>query len=398
MSQLVESEQTESANRPVASDRLKVLFVIGKLGEQGGAERFTLGLAANLPRGRVEPWVCVTRAATQGALDTLRTAGVPCVVLGRRTRWESHRMLGLLRLLHQQQFDVLHAHMFGSNLWGTVSGRLARVPVVLAHEHTWAYQGNRTRAWIDGNIIGTLATRFVAVSSADAKQMIEYEGVPADKVVVMPTAYVPRPAADGNIRAELGLDEDAPLIATAAVLRPQKAIEVLLDAFALVLQRAPAAHLVIAGDSVMRPDGTRDPLRQTLEARARELGMQAAVHFLGIRNDVDAILRAADVAALSSDFEGTPLFAFECMAHNAPLVATAVGGVPDVVEDGISGILVPRRDPGALADALSGLLADPVRRASLSAAAAESLRNFSIASRASQFADLYEELFSSARR
>jgi glycosyltransferase involved in cell wall biosynthesis len=398
MSQLVEADQTESANGPTASDRLKVLFLIGKLGEQGGAERFTLGLAANLPRDRIEPWVCVTRAATEGALSTLRTAGVPCVVLGRRTRWESHRMLGLMRLLRQQQFDVLHAHMFGSNLWGTVSGRLARVPVVLAHEHTWAYQGNRTRAWIDGNIIGRLATRFVAVSSADAKQMIEYEGVPAEKVVVMPTAYVPRPAGNGNIRAELGLEEDAPLVATAAVLRPQKAIDVLLDAFALVLQRAPAAHLVIAGDSVMRPNGTRDPLRQTLEDRARELGIQAAVHFLGIRDDVDAILRAADVAALSSDFEGTPLFAFECMAHKAPLVATAVGGVPDVLEDGVSGILVPRRDPGALADALSGLLADPVRSASLGAAATERLRNFTIASRASQFADLYEELFSSISR
>ena len=397
MTRLVENHDIDRVTGPEARARLRVLFLINKLGEQGGAERFTLGLAANLPRDRIEPWVCVTRAATDGALQTLRTAGVPCIVLGRHSRWESHRMLGLLRLLREQRFDVLHAHMFGSNLWGTASGRLLRVPVVLAHEHTWAFEGNPARAWVDGKVIGRLATRFIAVSSADAQQMVEYEGVPAPKVVVMPTAYVPRPAASGNIRRELGLDDAAPLVATAAVLRPQKAIDVLLDAFALVVERLPAAHLVIAGDSVMRKEGIRDPLRQTLEHRARELGLGASVHFLGVRNDVDAILKAADVAALSSDFEGTPLFVFECMAHDAPLVATAVGGVPDVVEDGVSGVLVPRRDPRALADAISRLLVDPARRASLSAAATKRLSNFTIGSLAVQFADLYENLVSTAR-
>ncbi|HET9117904.1 MAG TPA: glycosyltransferase, partial [Pseudonocardiaceae bacterium] len=350
-----------------------MLFLINWLGEQGGAERFTLGLAASLPRDRIEPWVCVTRWATDGALQTLREEGVPCVVLGRRTRWESHRMLGLLKLLRRERFDVLHSHMSGSNLWGTVIGRLAGVPVLVAHEHTWSYEGNPTRVWIDANVIGRLATKFVAVSSADARRMVQQEGVPAEKVMVMPTGYVPRNSANGDVRAELGIDAGVPLVATAAVLRPQKAIDVLLDAFAVVLERVPAASLVIAGDSVMRSDGTRDPLRQTLEAQARELGIDQSVHFLGIRNDVDAILEAADVAALSSDFEGSPLFVFECMAHDAPLVATAVGGVPDAIEDGVSGLLTPPRDPRALGDALSELLGDPARRAALSAAGRQRL-------------------------
>ena len=383
---------------PMAIARVRVLFLISKLGEQGGAERFTLGLAANVPRDRIEPWVCVTRSATEGALRTLREADVPCTVLGRRTRWESHRMLGLAGLLRREHFDVLHTHMFGSNLWGTVMGRLAGVPALVAHEHTWSYDGNPARVWADGNVIGRLATRFVAVSSADAQRMVEQEGVPAEKVVVMPTAYVPRKAAERNFRAELGIDDSVPLVATAAVLRPQKAIDVLLDAFALVLERVPAAHLVIAGDSVMRPDGTRDRLRHTLEARARELGIDRSVHFLGVRNDVDAILTAADVAALSSDFEGSPLFVFECMAHDAPLVATAVGGVPDAIEDGVSGVLVPRRDPRALAGALTELLADPARRASLSAAGRQRLGEFTIGAVANRFADLYEDLVAAAPR
>lgn len=387
-----------SIREPMARARVRVLFLIGKLGEQGGAERFTLGLAANVPRDRIEPWVCVTRSATEGALRTLSEADVPCTVLGRRTRWESHRMLGLAGLLRRERFDVLHAHMFGSNLWGTVLGRLAGVPVLVAHEHTWSYDGNPARVWADGNVIGRLATRFVAVSSADAQRMVEQEGVPAEKVVVMPTAYVPRDAADCNFRSELGIDDSVPLVATAAVLRPQKAIDVLLDAFVLVLERVPAAHLVIAGDSVMRPDGTRDRLRHTLEARARELGIDRSVHFLGVRNDIDAILTAADAAALSSDFEGSPLFVFECMAHDAPLVATAVGGVPDAIEDGVSGVLVPRRDPRALASALTELLADPARRASLSAAGRQRLGEFTIGAVANRFADLYEDLVAAGPR
>lgn len=366
-----------------------MLFLIRRLGDGGGAERFTLGLATTLPRDRIEPWVCVTRSATEVARRTLREADVPFVVLGRRTRWESHRMLGLARLLRREHFDVLHSHMFGSNLWGTLIGRLAGVPVLIAHEHTWSYEGQPARVWIDANVIGRLTTRFVAVSSADAHRMVEHEGVTAEKVVVMPTAYVPSHSVDGDVRSELGIGHSVPLIATAAILRPQKAIDVLLDAFALVLERVPSAHLVIAGDS---PPASRIQLLETLKARARDLGIDRSVHFLGARTDVDAILRAADAAALSSDYEGSPLFVFECMAHGVPLVATAVGGVPDAIEDGVSGVLVPQRDARALAGALSELLTDPARRATLSAAGRQRLGEFTIASVANRFADLYEDL------
>jgi glycosyltransferase involved in cell wall biosynthesis len=373
----------------VAHSPLRVLFLISYLSEQGGAERFTLGLAANLPRGRIEPWVCVTRGASDYALQTLRAAEVPCVTIGRRGRWDSYRFALLLRLLRQRRFDVLHAHMFGSNLWGTLIGRSAHVPVVLAHEHTWSYSGNPMRAWLDGRVIGRLSSRFIAVSRSDARRMVEYEHVPADRVVVMPTAYVPRNGAKVNIRAELGLGHADPLVATAAVLRPQKAIEVLLDAFTLLRREVPGVHLVIAGNGPMRPQ---------LEHHTRAAGNQERVHFLGLRGDVESILRQADVAALPSDFEGMPLFAFECMANGTPLVASSVGGLPDLIEDGVSGVLVPPRNPQALAGALSGLLADSERCKRISAAASERLSGFTIDRVARQYAELYERLVSEATR
>jgi glycosyltransferase involved in cell wall biosynthesis len=104
------------------------------------------------------------------------------------------------------------------------------------------------------------------------------------------------------------------------------------------------------------------------------------------------------VAALSSDYEGTPLFAFECFARRTPLVATAVGGLPDIVEDGETGLLVPRRDPSALGSALTGLLGDPGRRAAIAAAAAESLDGYSMPRIAGRFAALYDRLLQEARR
>jgi glycosyltransferase involved in cell wall biosynthesis len=214
--------------------------------------------------------------------------------------------------------------------------------------------------------------------------MITLEGVTPSKALVMPTAYIPHlehPNAD--IRAELGLDEKVPLVAAAAVLRPEKALDVLLEAHAQLLTRVTDAHLVIAGDG---------PHRAELEGRIAQLGIGSSVHLLGRRRDVDAILRRVDVGVMSSDWEGMPLFVFECMAAGIPLVATAVGGLPDVVADGETGLLVPPRNPTALARTIEQVLTQERLAARLANAAATRLDQFRIESVAGRFADLYEEL------
>ncbi len=368
--------------------RAKVLFVIDHGSESGGAERFALALATHLPRERFDIWFCFTRTLAEGPREQLQAAGIPFSHLGRRAKWDVHRLRGLKRLMREHRFDLLHTHKFGSNLWGMLIGSAARVPVRIAHEQTWAYEGNPLRAFLDGRVISRLATRFVAVSPADGERMVSYEHVPPQKVVVIPNAYIAHSeTSKTDIRAELGLPAGAPIVATAAMLRPQKALEVMLEAHTRVREHVPEAHLVIAGD------GER---RQFLEQRSRELGLDGHVHFLGRRRDVDSIIAAAEVAALSSDFEGTPLFMFECMANHTPLVATAVGGLPSVIESGFSGILVPPRDPGALAEAVRSLLTDPARRQQMADAAFRALEPFQIDAVAKRFVDLYEELLGEA--
>lgn len=361
----------------------RILYVIDHAVATGGAERFAVALAARLPRERFEPWMCITRFSDAPTRRLLGEAGVPHVVLGRTTRWDVHRLGGLARLLAGHRFEIIHAHMFGSSLWASLLGGAARVPSIIAQEHGSAFDSRR-RAWIDGQIIGRAVARYVAVSRTDAALMVSRHRVPAEKIVVIPNGYIPRPASrSSDIRAELGIEADAPLVGVAAVLRPEKRIDVLLEAFARVRTTLPRARLVIAGTG---------PCREALTRRAEELGLDGSAHFIGVRRDVDAILTAADVSALTSDREASPLLMFECMANGTPLVATAVGGIAEVVQDGRSGLLVPRRDPGGIAAGLVRVLSDRGLAARLADGGRERLAAFTIDAAVARYVELYDSL------
>jgi glycosyltransferase involved in cell wall biosynthesis len=368
---------------------MKILMLIDTIGPGvGGGERMAMGLATELA-GRGESVVlCVTRGSTAADRAPFERAGVRILSLNRRGRLQLSAFRELLRLMREEEFEVLHAHKFGSNVWGVLFGRLRRVPVIVAQEQTWSYEGNLPRKLIDW-VIGRLASSFVSVSSLDRERMIAIEHVPAEKVIVIPNAFVPRPDVKlGDLRSELGIGADVPIVGTAAVLRPQKALDVLLEAFARVAAGNSEARLVIAGDGECRDE---------LEARAAELGITARTDFLGMREDVETLLAAFDVAVMSSDFEGTPLFALECMAAGTALVATEVGGLPDLVEDGSSALLVPRRDPAALATAISAVLDDPELRRRIADAASERAREFTMERTADRFLSLYRSLLALVR-
>lgn len=363
---------------------MRVLFLIDSLWCHGGAERFALGLATHLPSERFEVSVCTTRFTEPEAAAVLEEHGIRHLNLGRAARWDLHRFGPLVSLLRHHAFDILHSHMFGSNLWASLFGRACGVPVVIAHEHNWSYSGNRLRMWLDREVIGRLATRFVAVSHANEQRMTQIERIPAEKIVVLPTAYIPHQPADGpDLRRELGLSGSARLVVSAAILRQEKALEVLLEAHALVRDAEADVHLVLVGDGPTRPE---------LERRAAELDIGDSVHFVGVRSDVDAIILQADVCSMSSDWEGMPLFALEAMAAGAPMVATRVGGLPEVVEDQVTGLLVPPRSPEALAEALLAVLRDRELAGRLAEAARARSHEFRIEAVAARFAGLYETL------
>jgi len=370
--------------------KLRVVTLVDRPTVTGGAERLAVQVAARLDRNRFESILCASRRTDEPLLDReLAEAGVEVLALGRRSKLDVRAWRPLVRRL--DEVDVVHAHMFGSNVWGTVLGRLKRVPVVVAHEHTWSFQGQPLRRLLDRELVGRLADAFIAVAEEDRRKMIEVEGVDPDKIRLIPNGIADPEPGDGEaVRRELGIPENAPVIGVVCELRAQKALEVLFAAAAQLRHELPELRVLVAGDG---------PEREGLGQEARRLDLDGTVQLLGIRRDVPALLDALDVAVLSSDYEGSPLSVMEYMAAGKPVVSTRVGGVPELVEDGVHGLLVEPRDPGALAAAIGRLLHDPAEARRLGEQGRErQQRELSLDAMVRKIEDLYEELWLASPR
>lgn len=379
--------------------RLSVVALVDDIGITGGGERAARQLAVALDPSKFSSTLCVTRWSSERARDpavasTLRDlelANVRFVGLERGSRWALWRWRPLLSLLRRERIDILHGHKFGSNVWAAILGTVARTPVIVAHEQTWSFEGKPLRRFLDRHLIARRAAAFISVSREDRRRMIELEKIPAERVVLVPNA-IPAPArASGrDVREELGIAPGDPVVGTVCVLRPQKALDVLVRAVADLKLRHPHLKAVIAGDG---------PERAKLERLVAELGLESTVLMLGRRTDVPDVIRAFDVAVLSSDFEGTPLAVMEFMEAGKPIVATRVGGVPDLIDDGVHGRLVERQDPGKLAGAIEELLADDAAAAEMGWQARERRqREFDIDVVAARIGDLYASLYAASRR
>jgi glycosyltransferase involved in cell wall biosynthesis len=389
---------TTSRPREPAGERVHVLTLIDHLVTTGGAERLALEIATRLDPSRFRSTLCASRFAPTSTISDderqtlarVQESGIGFLALGRRRRasvWPWSRLAAYLR---RERVDVLHAHMFGSNVWGTVIGRLARVPVVVAHEHTWSFEGQPLRRMLDRELIGRFADAFIAVSRDDRRKMIEIERVPAARVRFVPNGIASRaPSPGADLRAELGLGP-GPLIGAVGTLRAQKAYEVLIRAVAVLRSRNPDLRLVIAGGG---------PEREPLERLIGELGLADVVKLLGRRLDVPDLLAGLDVAVCSSAFEGSPLSVMEYMEAGLPIVATRVGGVPDLIDDGVHGLLVEPGDPQALALAIEELLRDRERAREMGARARERRRReFDLDVMVANFEALYLELLTAGRK
>lgn len=334
------------------------MVMLDSLENPGGGERLAVEGAIRLDRDRYERWLCLTRwddafersEPAAGMLARLREADVELIRVNRRHRIALAAWLPLLRVLRGQRVTVLHGHLFGSNVWASLLGTLMRTPAIVAHEHMWSYSGGGARPLVDRWLIGRLCDAFVAVSAEGARRMVEIERVPARKVVLVPNGVPTLTSGEGaRARADLGIDPGAKLVLSVGHLRPEKAYEVLLEAFALLPDRHRGARLVIAGEGEERG---------ALERLRAQFGLEATVAMPGARDDIADLLAAADLAVCCSDFEGGPLSVMEYMSAGLPVVATEVGGMPELVHDGETGLLVPPRDPAALAQAVTAVLDD----------------------------------------
>ena len=322
----------------------------------GGAERLLLLSAPRLRELGFD--VRVGALKENGPLkDALGRAGVPCAGFGARHRADVGALLRLGRYLRDERIDVLHAHLFYANVAARLVGRLARVPVVLtAHHDTDVWMGPHHR--LVERLTAPLSDRVLACSEAVRRYAIDRYRIAAERVVTLRNAIDPQavpsgPAARARARAALGAGDEERIAGTLGRLdEPKKGLRVFLAAAARVAARDPRARFVLIGDG---------PARARLERLAAGLGLRDKVRFLGERIDAEALMPGLDLLVQPSLWEGFGLSVLEAMAAGRPVVATAVGGLVEVVRDGVDGILVPPGDAPRLAAAMSGLLDDTTR-------------------------------------
>jgi glycosyltransferase involved in cell wall biosynthesis len=338
----------------------------------GGAESLAYEFVERLDPDRFKRYLCTTRRPEpmflEGAANDdreLERSGVETVRLDRRSSWSVLPWARLYRLLAAERIDVVHAHMPRASVPGSILARLARVPVVVSHEHGSWLDGKRVRPFLDRNVVARLSTTMLAVSEWDRRQLIEHEGIPPAQILVLPNGIAPPPPGG---RAELA-DLDAPpgtaVIGAVGRLFEVKGYDYLIRAVALLKAQGRSVRCVVLGEG---------PEEQRLKRLIADVGVGDEVRLIGHRQNVAEIVRGLDVAVLPSRAEGSPLVVLEYMALGAPIVATAVGGVPELVEDGVHGLLIQPRDPNALARAIGRLLDDRTLAARLGAAAQERQR------------------------
>jgi len=269
----------------------------------------------------------------------------------------------LYRLMRQVRPHIVHTHTAKAGLLGRLAGRFAGVPVIVHTFHGHILDGYfsplKTRVVLAAErVLARFTDRIVSVSDAVRRELLAKRIGRPESHTVVPLGLDLEPflGADGYrgiLRGELGLGAGDLIVGIVARLVPIKRHDVFLEAARRVAEKVANCHFLVVGNGERRSE---------LEDRVRQLGLGQRVRFLGWRADLPIIYGDLDVVVLSSRNEGLPVSLIEAMAAARPVVATRVGGVPDLVEDRVTGLLVPPGEPEALAEAIVALLGDSDRR------------------------------------
>ncbi|MDQ3704901.1 MAG: glycosyltransferase [Chloroflexota bacterium] len=349
--------------------RIRVLQLIDQLGT-GGAESLQYTLAASIDRKRFAWHVCALRKSDESLKvhQDLLKIGVPVSILDQKNVYDVRALLKLVRYIHRYRIDIIHTHLAGADILGRVAGFLTRRPVVssihLLHGDLLDAPARRqlllkiTARW--------MCRRIVVVADSMRQETAEWLGLPLTRVETIVNGVDTTKFQRENIdpvevkRSLVG--GDYPLVVSIARLTAQKGHSDLVTAAGIVASAVEGVRFAFVGDG---------PLRADLASRIEAQGLSDTVLLLGTRDDIRHILAASDVFALSSLQEGLPVAVLEAAAAGLPIVATGVGGVPEVIRDGTTGLLVQPGDPQAMADAIIALLTAPRRARELAAAAKE---------------------------
>lgn len=357
----------------------------------GGPERQMLGLAQALPAAVRSHFASFPEGGkAHDFLQTVCQQGFPAFELENdfpHVRAAIHELTHLLRSI---ACEVLLCHGYKANMLGRLAARRVGIPAV-AISRGWTGESFKVRLyeWLDRRHLRFM-DHVVCVSEGQAQKVRHWCGITDHRLTVIRNSArleafaTIDPTARQRLLGFFRCPRISEVVLAAGRLSPEKGFSVLVDAARTICEALPTAGVVIFGDG---------PLRGSLEARVAELGLTGRVVLPGFRSDLDALIGAADVVVLPSFTEGLPNVALEASAAGVPVVATTVGGIPEVISDGETGTLVPAGHPAALATAVIDLLRDPALRSSFGNAARQRMRElFSFEAQAQRYLHLFQQL------
>jgi glycosyltransferase involved in cell wall biosynthesis len=365
---------------------IKVLWLIKGLGP-GGAERLLLLSAPHVDPERYSVQVAYVLAWKRALVAALRGTGLPVHCLGGNRSWDPRWILRLRRLLRTEAFDVVHVHSPLAAIGARVAIRTlprGRRPKMLTTEHnvwhSYAPLTARVHALTapadDARLAVSAAVRDSMPARLHAGSEVVLHGIDLDAV----RAQLGERAV---VRGELGIAPEEIVVGTVANLRANKAYPDLLHAARLVLDRRPAVRFVAIGQG---------PDERAIATLHRELALGERFQLLGYREDAVRVMSGFDIFCLPSRHEGLPVAVMEAIALGLPVVATAVGGVPELVRDGCEAVLLEPGEPERLAGALIELVDDPPRREAMARAARERSHDFALDRSVRRVAAIYDRL------
>jgi len=352
----------------------------------GGTEHLVVEICKRLGF-EFDVMVCCLDVEGEWASD-VRAHGVNVVALRRRGGFRPELGRRIARLAAERRIDLIHCHQYSPFVYGRIASCWNRRLKLVYTEH--GRLSDAPPSWkrrLVNPVLGLSSGAIVAVSDELRQYMIDAR-FPAGSVEVIRNGIeigvLPSAADRRQARRALRIDDDVFVVASVARLDPVKDFGTLLEGFATVRRHVPRSRLLIAGDG---------PERDRIAERASRPDLIGAVELVGFRSDVRALLAAADVYVNSSISEGVSITILEAMAAGVPIVATAVGGTPEVLADACTGLLVSSRAPDALASAIIGLAQDPALRARLRSAARRRLeQSFTIDRMVDDYARTYRRL------
>jgi glycosyltransferase involved in cell wall biosynthesis len=343
---------------------INIAYIIDGLG-MGGAERLMIPILKHLDRKRFNPRICALQSKGDNPLaEDIRALGAPVDELTIPYLRDLNAIPRLRNYLHEHGIALVHTQLEFSNILGNIAAKSLRLPSVCT-VHVLPSDGARARSKLHQQAewlaLKYFCDRVLTVSEDTRQSYIARSGIPARKLTALhngidfsPYLCLDSSLVRASVRDEFRIPQDAHLIVTVAVLRPPKGIDRMLQAMPAVLEALPNTYYLIVGDGAHR---------QELENETKRLNLTGIVLFAGMRKDIPRLLVASDLFVLPTLTEALPTVLAEAMAARLPIIASAVGGIPEMVTDGDNGFLVPPSQPSELSRAcLAVLSSEPTRR------------------------------------